>query len=189
MTADPVRRLREERARARNLEDPYAELCALATVDSHNRPQVRTLVLRDLDDRLAVFVNASSPKWPSMHRVAALVYLASLGVQYRLDCATEPVPAELVRASWQLRGVIPKRLDWLYEQRDQSSPLESRRQLLAELEAAPVSDPLAAPDTARGLYLVPHRIERLDVHHESGVHDRRRWRLAGDTWRERVLVP
>ena len=186
---NPVRRLWEDRARARELQDPYAELCALATVDSFNRPQVRTLVLRDLDDRLAVFVNSTSPKWPSMDRVAAVVYLASLGIQYRLDCTTEPVSAETVRASWQLRREIPKRLDWLYERRAQSSQLECRRQLLAELESAPVPDPPVAPDSARGLYLVPHSIERLDVNHGSGVHDRRSWSLTGATWRESVLVP
>ena len=61
-SVNPLRRLREDRIRARGLNDPYAELCALATVDSGRNPQVRTLVLRDLDDRLAVFVNASSPR-------------------------------------------------------------------------------------------------------------------------------
>ena len=186
---NPLRRLREDRAHARELEDPYAELCALATVDPLGEPQVRTLVLRDLDERLAVFVNASSPKWPSMDRVAAVIFLASLGIQYRLDCVTEPVPSEIVRASWQLRQETPKRLDWLYEQRAQSSPLGCREQLLTELAAAPVPDPLVAPDSARGLFLEPHSIERLDVQHDSGVHDRRRWHLTGETWRERVLVP
>ena len=188
-TVNPLRRLREDRARARELNDPYAELCALATVDSQRNPQVRTLVLRDLDERLAVFINDSSPKWPSMDRVAAVLFLASLDIQYRLECRTEPVPAQTVKASWQLRPEIPKRLDWLYEERRQSSRLESREQLLAELAAAPVPDPLVAPDSARGLYLVPHRIERLDVSHDSGVHDRRLWSLTEGAWLERVLVP
>ena len=186
---NPLRRLREDRARARTLNDPYAELCALATVDARRNPQVRTLVLRDLDDRLAVFVNSTSPKWPSLDRVAAVIFLASLDIQYRLECRTESVPAQIVKASWQLRPEIPKRLDWLYEERRQSSLLESREQLLAELAAAPVPDPLVAPDSARGLYLVPHRVERLDVSHDSGVHDRRLWSLTDGAWQERVLVP
>ncbi|MCY4564581.1 MAG: hypothetical protein OXE40_08900 [Gammaproteobacteria bacterium] len=186
---NPLHRLREDRARARELNDPYAELCVLATVDSHRNPQARTLVLRDLDERLAVFVNATSPKWPSMDSVAAVVFLASLDIQYRLQCRTEPVAAETVQASWQLRPEIPKRLDWLYEKRPQSSVLRRREQLLAELTAAPVPDPLVAPDSARGLYLVPEAVERLDVKHDSGIHDRRRWTLAEGEWREQVLVP
>ena len=185
----PLLRLREDRVRARELRDPYAELCALATVDANGNPRVRTLVLRDIDERLAVFVNASSPKWPAMDRVAALVFLATLGIQYRLDCRTEPIPADTVHASWQLRPEMPKRLDWLYETRPQSSPLASREELLAELAAVPLPDPLVAPDSARGLYLAPLEVERLDVNHASGIHDRRRWSLTEGEWRERVLVP
>lgn len=186
---NPLQRLHEDRARARALQDPYANLCALATVGSRNRPEARTLVLRDLDNRLAVFVNATSPKWPTMGRVAAVVFLASLGVQYRLNCATEPVPEELVREHWQFRPEPPKRLDWFYEQRAQSSEVASREQLLEELAVAQVPDPLIAPDSARGLYLIPDELERLYLHSEEGVHDRRRWRLVDETWRERVLVP
>lgn len=186
---DPLRLLQEDRVRARELNDPYAELCALATVDSSRNPQVRTLVLRDLDERLAVFINATSPKWPSMDYVAAVIFLAALDIQYRLECRTEPVPSKTVKTSWQLRREMPKRLDWLYEERPQSSPLERRAQLLTELAAAPVPNPLVAPDSARGLFLVPHRIERLDVNHDSGVHDRRLWSLTEGTWREQTLVP
>ncbi len=186
---NPLHRLQEDRARARELGDPYAELCALATVDAHRHPEVRTLVLRSIEEKLAVFVNATSPKWPSMDRVAALVYLASLGIQYRLTCRTEPVSDKTVKASWQLRPETPKRLDWLYEVLPQSSPVESRKQLLEKLATARVPDPLVAPDSARGLYLLPHRIERLDLNDNSDVHDRRLWNLADGAWREHVLVP
>ena len=183
----PLSRLRDDRARAGELGDAHANLCVLATVDSLNQPQLRTLVLRDLDDRLAVFVNATSPKWPSMRRVAVLVYLESLGVQYRLDCDSEPVSASTVRTHWRLRPDIPKKMDWLYERHPQSSQFDSREQLLAALAALP--EPTDAPDSARGLYLAPQRIERLNVNHASGVHDRRQWQLENGTWRERTLAP
>ena len=186
---EPLGWLSKDRARARELRDPHADLCALATVDSRHRPQLRTLVLRNLDDRLAVFVNATSPKWSSMGHVAVMVYLASLGVQYRLECDTEPVPAETVKRHWRLRPDIPKRMDWLYERHPQSSALNSRDELLEGLEAAPPHSPLNAPDSARGLYLIPHQVERLNVKHASGVHDRRRWQAVDGTWHPSVLVP
>ena len=191
---NPLQCLQEDRVRARELQDPCADLCALATVDPGGGPQVRTLVLRDLQDRnrkdrLALFVNATSPKWPAMQRIAILVYLASLGIQYRLACTTEPVPAEMVRERWQLRPEMSKRLDWFYEQRAQSTPVESRERLLTELAARKVPDPLVAPDSARGVYLLPWELERLDLNRSGGVHDRRHWRLIDGRWQERVLLP
>ena len=186
---NPIQWLGEDRQRARTQQDPYADLCALATVDARGNAQVRTLVLRDLDGRLAVFVNASSPKWPHMQRVAAVIFLASVNVQYRLACVTQPVPAGLVHELWQHRPEAPKQLDWFYRQRPQSAELMSRQQLLDELAALQAPEPLVAPESARGLYLQPEAVERLDLNTDNGVHDRRHWRLVDGAWRARVLVP
>lgn len=186
---NPLQWLDEDRARARQHQDPYADLCALATVDARGNPGVRTLVLRNLDGRLAVFLNATSPKWPHMQRLAAVIFLASVNIQYRLACTTQPVPAERVHGLWQQRAEAPKKLDWLYGQRAQSSALMSREQLLEELAALDVPRPLVAPESARGLYLLPEEVERLDLNTDNGVHDRRHWRLLDGAWRARVLVP
>ena len=40
-----------------------AAVCVLATVDENGMPQARTLVLRDIPEGLAIYINASSPKW------------------------------------------------------------------------------------------------------------------------------
>ena len=183
---NPIAWFHQDRAQARTKGDPCAELCALATVNADGAPAVRTLVLRDLEGesppdqaeaevRLAVFINDSSPKWPAMQRVSALVYLPSLKVQYRLSCTSEPVPEALVHSRWQERPDAPKRMDWYYAQRPQSSPVASRKQLLDEVEGLKVPSPLIAPSSARGLYLNPFDIERLDLNQANGIHDRRRW--------------
>ncbi|MCY3792970.1 MAG: hypothetical protein OXG51_01175 [Gammaproteobacteria bacterium] len=180
---NPIARFHEDRKRARAERDPCAELCALATVNADGAPEIRTLVLRDLEDpanptegtRLAVFINDSSPKWSAMARVSALAYFPVLKVQYRLSCATAPVPEALVHGRWQDRPETPKRMDWYYARRPQSSPVASRSQLIQEVGNLDLPEPLVAPPSARGLYLLPFAIERLDLNQPDGIHDRRRW--------------
>jgi len=185
-----LERLAADRAQARERGDPCASLCTLANVDADGMPQARTVVLRDVEDRLAVFVNATSPKFEHLAHVSVVVWLPSLNLQYRLTCATEPVEQALVAESWQLRPEPPKRMDWLYTRMQaQGSAVPSREALLDMLAACPLPEPLVAPDTARGFYLAPTRIDRLDLAQTNGVHDRRRYTLGNPTWREEVLVP
>lgn len=185
---DPIAALHADRARARGADDPMANLCMLATVGA-SKPEVRTLVLRDVEGRLGLFFNASSPKAREIRQsatVAVLVYLPSLSLQYRLRARLADIPAATVHTQWRLRPDVPKRMDWLYEQRAQSSPVESRDALVASLG---VDVPDRAPTSAIGFYLVPETVERLDLGQANGVHDRRRYTLQGERWTEQVLVP
>ncbi len=136
-----------------------------------------------------LFVNSTSPKVREFHQsstVVVVVYLPGIAVQYRLRCSLEQLPEGLVRSSWQLRPPIPKRMDWLYEDRPQSSPIDSRRELLDLLDGP---EPASAPGSAIGFKLVAQSVERLDLDTEDGVHDRRRYAFDGQSWREEVLVP
>ena len=191
---DPVALLREDRARATECGDAMANLCVVATVDA-GEPEARTMVLRDLEPALSgppsfgLFVNSTSPKFREFRQSATVmivVYLPSLSLQYRLRCTLDPLPEGLVRASWQLRPSIPKRMDWLYEDRPQSSAIDSRAQLMGLL-AGP--DPAAAPGSAMGFRLLAESVERLDLDTSDGVHDRRRYVFDGQAWSEEVLVP
>ena len=218
---NPLTKFHADRARARAERDPCAEICALATVNAEGAPEVRTLVLRDIEDsakpgeepHLAVFINDSSPKWPAMTRVSALAYFPVLKVQYRLSCATAPVSETLVHSRWQERPEAPKKMDWYYTQRPQSSVVSCRDQLIEEVRSLTPPEPLVAPPSARGLYLVPFGIERLDLNQPDGIHDRRCWRrpasgspghgeppkpaalaitsdgVSASDWKEAVLVP
>ena len=124
-----------------------------------------------------------------MGRVSALAYFPTLKVQYRLSCATAPVSEALVHSRWQDRPEAPKKMDWYYAQRPQSSPVASRSQLIKEVGNLALPEPLVAPPSARGLYLVPFEIERLDLNQPDGIHDRRRWHRPVSGWEETVLVP
>ena len=57
---NPLLRFQEDRRP--EAEDPMA-VCVLATVDKNGIPQARTLILRDIAEGMAVYINASSPKW------------------------------------------------------------------------------------------------------------------------------
>ena len=191
---DPVALLRADRAAARANGDANAELCALGTVE-RGEPQARTLVLREIEapgadeTRLGVFLNRTSAKHAQLAQsatVAVLVYLPSVGAQYRLACRLDAVPAAVVQASWQLRPTVAKRLDWLYERHPQGTALPNRA-ALEKLLQTPCPD--VPPASAAGYYLAPLEVERLLLLRPDGVHDRRRYRWMDGDWAEETLVP
>lgn len=186
---DPIALLQADRAAARDRDDPNANLCVLATVRA-GEPQARTLVLRDIEDRLALFFNASSPKAHEIDEsesVAVLVYLPSMEVQYRLTCALQAIPSSVVHAAWTLRPPIPKRLDWLYRRFPQGDEIASRERLVELLNEGPT--PEAAPPSALGYYLAPRAVERLQLGQPDRIHDRRRYERQHDGWKEAALIP
>ena len=183
-------RFAADRGAAREAKDPMAAVCVLATVDEGGLPQARTLVLRDIPEGLALYVNASSPKWEqSQKQVAVHVWWPSIQIQYRIQARCEALPAEHIAESWQLRPDVPKQMDWLYEQRPQSSVVSSREDLLNALENTNPPTPLVAPGGARGLLLGPEKIARLGLRQANGVHDRTQYELDTGRWLEHTLIP
>ncbi len=192
--SDPLDTLNADRAAARQLADPLADLCSFATIDAQGCPQVRTLVLRDLDQGLGVFLNNTSPKWFELQRqtkAQVLLYLPTLKIQYRIDSAPEPIPKQLVDESWLLRPMVPKVMDWLYlDHYPQSTALESADQISRAFEQtiARLTDSPSASPSAQGVYLKPYRIERLQLLDDK-LHQRVRFTLAEGQWQMCHLVP
>lgn len=196
---DPIALLAADRISARELNDGWAALCTLGTVNAQGDAEQRTLVLREVESRLALFFSARAPKWQELKArptCSVQLYLPSIQVQYRLRAGWEKIASELVQSSWTLRPDTPKKLDWLYEHQPQSSVI-ARAELLEQLgETQPV--PGHAPAAAMGVYLNPLSIERLQLN--TGVHERERWTLRAastpdtpDTpdsrWHHEHLVP
>ena len=190
---DPIALLATDRVSARQLNDGWASLCTLGTVNAQGDTEQRTLVLRYVESRLALFFSARAPKWQELQArptCSVQLYLPSIQVQYRIRAAWEKIDSELVQSSWTLRPDIPKKLDWLYEQQPQSSAV-NRAELLEQLgDDQPVPD--HAPAAAMGVYLNPLTIERLLL--TTGVHERERWTLRnpstpGSGWHHEHLVP
>jgi len=189
---DPLGCLAADRARARTANDPMAALCTLATVDALGQPHARTLVLRDLGSRLALFMNTTSPKFAQLSsgRASICVYMPSIQIQYRAVVSLVPVERELIAESWHLRPRMPKVLDWFYTGvQPQSTAVDSRGDLKSVLNGLVLPDPLVAPETACGFYLEPQEIERLDLAQPDGLHDRTCWKLSGTNWSMETRVP
>ena len=209
---DPLGRLHEDRRQARQRQDPWAELCVVATVTAGGEPSARVLVVREFglatktssphseqrhtgtaNPALGIFVNASSPKFEEFSRsstVAVLIYLPSVMAQYRLRCTLDAIDPAVVREAWRMRPEVSKRMDWLYETHPQSTEITSRQTLLdAVASEARAEEPLLAPESAVGYLFQPIEVERLDLGHPDAPHDRRRYSAREGDWVESVLVP
>lgn len=187
---EPLELFKSDRTRAWEAQDPMAGLCTVGN-QSAEGTEMRTLVLRDVGEDLAVFINSTSPKWSELQEIASvLTYWPSIQVQYRMQVRTSAVDAAFVAESWQLRPDAPKRMDWYYTRAiAQSTEIGTREDLLAQTDEFTLPDPLVAPATARGLILIPYRIERLDLTQENGIHDRVRYVFSEKGWSRTTLVP
>ena len=167
------------------------DLASIATINKHGEPQCRTLVLRTIKNRLAIFVNQTSSKYQEFKlskTIAVMVYLPSLSVQYRLTCKLSKIDPEIVRYHWNLRPEISKQLDWLYETYPQSSQIESHELLQMLLLKIPQSQ--QSPDSAVGFYLDVCRVEQLQLNTPREVSHRLLFSLQGHGgWNAGCIVP
>jgi pyridoxine/pyridoxamine 5'-phosphate oxidase len=67
--------------------------------------------------------------------------------------------------------------------------VDSREVLLTRLESMRNAARQGAPETAVGWYLRPYYVDRLNLDHPSGVHERSAFHYKDGTWQESVLVP
>lgn len=193
---DPIAQIVADRARARAAEDPFTDLCVLATVESAGALGVRTLVLRDVGPQgIGLLVSATSPKWAPLTegRYECLLVWLAIRRQYRIRGGVTPMPEARVEEYWSQKGHESRLLDVYYATvRPQSSAVASHERFREEIERLrreyPVSDRVPRPDLLRGVYLVPDRIEVWRGSPDR-LHDRRLYSREGLGWTESVLVP
>lgn len=187
---NPIELIRADRDRARTEDDPLVDRCFLATVRDDGEPAVRTLVLRDVDTRYAVFFNATSPKFEQIRKsktVEVLLWYSSVQIQYRLRCALQPVPSGILHDQWQNKPDISRRVDQAYAVHAQSSPIPDRKHL-QELVRRQVATQVA-PDSVIGFFLEILEMDRLNLATEEGLHLRERYLSTSDGWKRQTLMP
>jgi len=189
---DPMRQFSVWFEQVRDIEaDPTA--MALATATPGGRPSVRTVLLKEMDDRGFVFyTNYQSRKAREMEatgRASLLFYWGSLERQVRIDGAVERVSPAKSDAYFETRP--PDSRLSVYASR-QSETIESRDALDEVFERVKRTygdGPVPRPDWWGGYRVVPDEFEFWQGR-VNRLHDRLRYVKLGDgAWRRERLAP
>jgi pyridoxamine 5'-phosphate oxidase len=188
--ADPFRQFARWFEQVRELEtDPTA--MALATATRDGRPSVRTVLLKDVDDRGFVFyTNYNSRKARDLAATgrASLLFLwRSVERQVRIDGAAERVSPEESDAYFATR---PLESRWSVYASRQSEVIESREALESRFTIArqTYGDRVPRPAWWGGYRIRPDEFEFWQGR-ANRLHDRLRYVLRDGAWKRERLAP
>jgi pyridoxamine 5'-phosphate oxidase len=178
------------RAHAANMREPAA--AALATADVNAAPSVRTVLVRDFDERGFVFyTNSQSRKGQELlanPQASLCFYWDPIAEQVRIEGKVELVSAEENEAYWKRRPRERQLGAWVS---NQSQRLESPA-LLAEhfaaLEVRFANTEVPRPEHWFGFRLVPKRIEFWS-NRPARLHERVVYEQNGTSWSTYLLYP
>lgn len=195
---DPYALARAWLAEAAASEPNDPEAAALATVDAHGLPNVRMVLLKEIEESqtrggFVFYTNLESAKGLELKvnpRAAMVLHWKSLRRQLRLRGPVEPVPAAQADAYYASRAYQSRIGAWASRQ---SRPLASRRALMAEVAKIAAKYPRNPP---RPEFWGGFRIRAIEIEFwaqgEFRLHDRFRWtRLRPDItkWSVQRLHP
>jgi pyridoxamine 5'-phosphate oxidase len=178
---------------AQQQEPKYPDGMSLATVDPDGLPDVRTVLLKGLDERGFVFYtnfNSAKGRQLAAHPQAAInFYWKSLDRQVRARGPLEVVTEAEADAYFLTRPRISRLGAWASRQ---SEEIASREVLLERLRAVDQQYPgedVPRPPHWSGWRLMPREIE-FWAEADFRLHDRRIYRqLPGGGWSQAVLSP
>jgi pyridoxine/pyridoxamine 5'-phosphate oxidase len=193
---NPLHDMAEDWGKARQREDPAADLCALATVDSSGQPCVRTVVLWDvIEGSFVIMSNTLSPKWRQLKESGSwevLILWTSLLKQYRLrGKLREPSEADITKY-WPHKRYELKLLDHYCARNHPQSALlpslENFDRTMEELRIEfPDPDAVPIPRIACAILLHP---DEVDVWHgREGMPERALYSKISGQWEKQHLVP
>lgn len=173
-----------EEAKAGELNDPNA--IALATVDAGGMPNVRTVLLKDIEDDAFVFytnyTSAKATELESAGKAAFVAHWKSLRRQVRVRGTISREDGPKADAYYNSRSLGSRLGAWAS---DQSAPLAERAVLEARLEEVKAThgDTPTRPPFWGGFRIVPTEIE-FWADGANRLHDRFRWMrgVPSDPW-------
>jgi len=171
-------------AEREEINDPNA--IALATVDPDGLPNVRMVLLKEIEDDAFVFyTNFESAKGREIEtsgKAAFVLHWKSLRRQVRVRGTLSKVEDELADAYFRTRALQSRLGAWGSRQ---SRPLASREALMAEVAKITVQK---GPNPTRPPFWGGFRMRPVEIEFWADaafrLHDRFRWRRSGgeDEW-------
>lgn len=189
---DPIARFLKIYERAKRKDPGDHTRVALATTDEDGRPSVRMVLLRGIDERgFVFFTNYNSRKAQEIEvnpQAALCFYWESIKEQIRVEGTVERAGNNESDVYFASRERGSQLAAWASKQ---SSPLESRAELLTEYVKAKArfsGREVPRPDFWGGFRLHPKRIEFWS-NKTHRMHDRVAFVHKGDTWAKERLYP
>ena len=195
---DPFALARAWLAEAEGAEPNDPNAMALSTVDRNGLPNVRMVLLKEIEGSLTRggfvfytnFESAKGNELASNMQAAGVLHWKSLRRQVRFRGAVEKVGAKQSDAYFNSRS-LPSRLGAIASK--QSRPLANRRTLMAEVAKIAARHPLTPPrpDHWGGFRIRPVEIE-FWADGANRLHDRFRWtrmKPDADAWTVQRLNP
>jgi len=189
-----VATVRELLDAARAAGEPEPTAMTLATVDAHGRVSARIVLLKQLDERGAVFfTNGDSDKAAQLaaHPQAALCLHWKMlrdGIQVRIEGSVERTGDAESDAYFATRPRDSQIGAWASLQ---SQTLPARSDLdarIAQFEKQFAGAPVPRPPHWGGYRLVPDLIE-IWYGQRARLHERVRYERVDGTWSKRLLYP
>ena len=183
---DPFQIARDWLAEAEKVEPNDPNAIALSSVDADGLPNVRMVLLKDIEpDAFVFYTNYESAKGQELlttGKAAFVMHWKSLARQVRARCLVEKEDGPVADAYYASRGLGSRLGAWASAQ---SRPLSSRKALMAEVAKVTVAK---GPNPSRpphwgGFRLFPVEIE-FWANGEHRLHDRFCWRRddLGSPW-------
>jgi pyridoxamine 5'-phosphate oxidase len=192
LDGDPLRQfaLWFREAGAAGVREP--EAAALATASADGVPSVRMVLVKAFDERGFVFFSSYASRKgreiAANRRAALLFHWDPLGRQVRIEGRVEHTSVEESAAYIRTR---PRSSQVSALASPQSRTLESREELehrVADLERRYANSELPMPSSWGGFRLAPETLEFWQQRRDR-LHDRLRYRRAGNRWLIERLAP
>ncbi|MBL8909139.1 MAG: pyridoxamine 5'-phosphate oxidase [Archangium sp.] len=171
-------------------KDPNA--MSLATVDERGQPQVRIVLLKELDARgFVFFTNGESWKAQAIdrtHRAGINFYWPQLDQQVRVEGTVEHVTAAESDAYFATRPRVSQLGAWASHQSRALDARETLEKRLADYTRQYEGKTVPRPPHWGGFRLLPERIEFWKAH-EFRLHWREQYVKSGDDWDRGWLNP
>lgn len=169
--------------------DPNA--MAIASVDKDGLPNVRMVLLKDIEpDAFVFYTNYNSKKSEELKqnsKAAFVLHWKSIRRQIRVRGTVTLVEGEQADAYFMSRSLKSRQGAWAS---DQSSPLANREELVRNLEKVVQSQ---GEDTKRPPHWGGFRITPVEIEFwadgEARLHDRFRWTKENEGWSISRLNP